>query len=145
MIINTRDFGHVEISQEDIIYFPEGIYGFENTKEFVILKIDDETQFYCLQAVNEVYPRLVITNPEIIMPGYSPAIGKEILDKLGAKSPLELRFFVVAVIPANIRDITVNLKSPIVLNIRKNIAMQVVLDNTDYKIRHRIFSESEGG
>ena len=34
--IQTRDFGQQEILEEDIIYFPNGIFAFENCKRFVL-------------------------------------------------------------------------------------------------------------
>lgn len=36
MKINTRDFGEVEITKDDIIKFEEKIYGFEEYIDFII-------------------------------------------------------------------------------------------------------------
>ncbi len=38
MIIETMDFGFVEIREEDIINFPLGVYAFREHKKFVVLQ-----------------------------------------------------------------------------------------------------------
>jgi len=40
---------------------------------------------------------------------------------------------------------TANLKGPIVINAKKNIAMQVILDKEDYKTKHYILEEMQKG
>ena len=43
MILNTKNFGQVEVAEQDILKFEYGIPGFENMTQFVILgKTDDE-------------------------------------------------------------------------------------------------------
>ena len=37
--INTRDFSEVEISDDMIMKFPEGVFAFEEYKEFVLLSL----------------------------------------------------------------------------------------------------------
>ena len=38
MLIKTKDFDYVDISENDIIAFPNGIYGFDGVDKFVLLK-----------------------------------------------------------------------------------------------------------
>ena len=42
-----------------------------------------------------------------------------------------------------IKDSVVNMKSPIVINPENNLAKQVILENTDYPIRHNLFGDFE--
>ena len=35
MVIETREFGFIEIDEKDIIHFPYGIYGFEDIKDYM--------------------------------------------------------------------------------------------------------------
>jgi flagellar assembly factor FliW len=142
MIINTREFGHIEIDEKDIIHFPFGLYSFEDVKDYVILKNDEEeSPVLWLQATHDVYPSFVILDSNFVVDEYDPKITDENLNQLGASSLNELRFFVIAVVADDIKDMTVNLKSPIVLNIEKNIAIQVILENPEYSVRHYIFEQ----
>jgi flagellar assembly factor FliW len=144
MIFNTSSFGYVEIEDTEIINFPEGIYAFGNVKEFAILKQneDEESPIMWLQAIKDEHLSFVVINPSLFIEDYHPNISEDVFKKLGVINLEDLRYFVIAIVPKNINDMTVNLKSPIIVNSVKNIAMQVILDNSDYPIRYRVFEKS---
>ena len=50
LVANTR-FGDLEISEEQIIYFPKGIIGFEGLERYVLLNATDKVSW--LQSVDE--------------------------------------------------------------------------------------------
>jgi len=144
MIIQTRDFEWVEISPEDVICFPEGIPAFEEEKEFVLLSGNDEgNPFLWLQSVTHETPCFIVINPFVIWQDYKPLIPPRIMKKLEVSTEEALRYLVIAVVPPNIREITVNLRSPIVINSAKNLAMQVVLEQGNYGIRHPLFEDEK--
>jgi flagellar assembly factor FliW len=143
MIVETAEFGYVEVSKEDIIHFPEGIYGLEDIKEYVFLQKNDlNVPIVWMQAVSNKHIRLVVLDPLFIVDSYEPVIPDEILTKLGAESLSPLVFYVIAVVPKDIRDMTVNLKSPIVINPQTRKAYQVILENPAYQVRHLVFRDS---
>jgi flagellar assembly factor FliW len=51
----------------------------------------------------------------------------------------QLRLLLIAIVPQNIKDITVNLKSPVVVNMGKRLAVQAILENSAYPVRYRLF------
>lgn len=143
MIVETAEFGYVKVAKEDIIYFPEGIYGLEDIKEYVFLQKNDlNVPIVWMQAVSNKHIRLVVLDPLFIVDSYEPVIPDEILTKLGAESLSPLVFYVIAVVPKDIRDMTVNLKSPIVINPQTRKAYQVILENPAYQVRHLVFRDS---
>lgn len=144
MIIQTRDFELVEISEEDIIRFPDGILAFEETKDYVLLSGNEEgNPFLWLQAVHSETPCFIVINPYVIWHDYKPVIPPGALKKMQVTSVDFLRYLVIAVVPKNVREMTVNLRSPIVINSEKNIAMQVVLEQGGYGIRHPLFEDEK--
>lgn len=143
MIIETKDFGAVEISEQDIIHFPQGLYAFENVKDFVILKPDGENTVMRLQSVHGENPRFILFDPFFILHDYSPEITQDTLDALKASGPQDISVFAIAVIPENFRDATVNLKSPLLVNFEKRLGMQAILDGSDYSISFPIFGAEE--
>ncbi|MGI5891276.1 MAG: flagellar assembly protein FliW [Bacillota bacterium] len=144
MEITTKDFGIINIKEQEIIHFPKGIFSFEEAKKFIFINSDDYSAI-CLQAVDNVDPRFIVFNPLDIMEDYSPMLPEGVMQQLEATSLDELCFFVIAVIPQKIQDMTVNLKSPIVVNPYKRLGMQVILENQDYQIRHSVYDEKERG
>lgn len=145
MVIQTKDFGAVEVSEQDIIHFPQGIYAFEDVKEYVVLKPDGENTIMRLQSVHGEHPRFIIFDPFFILDDYTPEITKDMLHTLKASSPKDISIFVIAVIPEKFHDATVNLKSPLLVNFDSHLGMQAILDGSDYSISYPIFSAEEEG
>ncbi len=142
--IKTKDFGTIQVGDEEIVHFPEGLFSFEEEKEFVFIKNDAYAAIW-LQSARGEDPRFIVFDPLDIMKEYSPCLPGGVLETLEAESIETLCFFVIAVIPKDIRAITVNLKSPVVVNPEKRLAMQVILENEDYGVRHRISEKPERG
>jgi flagellar assembly factor FliW len=144
MIVETTEFGLIEIDEDDIIHFPEGICGLEDIKNYVFLEKNEiDVPIVWMQAINNKHIRFVVFDPMFIVDKYQPVISDEILKKLNASSLDEIRYYVIAVVPKNIKDMTVNLKSPIVINPESKIAYQVILENPEYNVRHFVFGDSE--
>lgn len=146
MIIKTNQFGYLEIPEEEIITFPEGLYGFESIKEYVILgKVGDDNPFKWLQAVNDPDVCFVVIDPVSFKKDYAPVISENIYNQLDVKDPKEIRILSIVVIPRDASRMTANLKSPIIINARKNIALQVILEQEEYSTRQYILEEIKKG
>ena len=142
MRINTAVLGQIDVDDDHIFHLPDGLYGFEHEDNYALItKQDDGVTLMWLQAVNASAPCFVVFNPFDVMDGYSPVLEKSDLSFLGAKDVSELMFFVIAVVPEDLEKITVNLKSPVVVNKNDKRARQVILANRDYPIKFPLFSE----
>ena len=145
MLIHTKDYDFVTVKDEDIIDFPEGVYAFENSKRFVVLDTNSNAGIMQLQSVKAQTPRFIILDPFLFLEDYAPIVSEESMKKLKADSLEQLNFFVIAVIPENIGLTTVNLKSPVVINFKERVGMQVMLDNPEYSVRFRLFDQERAG
>lgn len=139
MQIETRDFGPVEITENEIIQFPDGIYGFDNSKRFALLDTGSSAGVMHLQCVDSPTPRFIVLDPFMILEDYAPNLPAEALKNLKADSIEALSLLVIAVIPEDFKASTVNLKSPIAINFKEHLGMQVILGNRDYSVRFRLF------
>lgn len=140
MLIETRDFGPVEITEDEIIQFPDGIYGFDDSRRFALLDTGSSAGMMHLQCVDSPTPRFIVLDPFMILEDYAPELPADALKKLRADTLEELSLFVIAVIPQDFRSSTVNLKSPIAINFKEHLGMQVILGNRDYSVRFRLFN-----
>lgn len=142
MLVNTAVLGPMEVAGEQIFSMPEGPYGFDLGGEFALVKQEDEdVTLMWFQSANGELPCFVVFNPFDIIDGYDPVIEGPDLKALGCREDDKLEFLVIAVIPDDITKITVNLKSPIVLNSRTKIARQVILSNKNYPINFSLVEE----
>lgn len=143
MKIETRDFGILEIEEEHVIQFSQPIFGFEEYRRFVLINDSNMGNGICwLQSVEEKQVCFIMLNPLEIKPDYAPAVNDEVLDQLKAEPDDELDCWVLLVIGKTFKQSTANLKSPIIVNHKANLAVQVILDQ-DYAIRQPVIGEGE--
>jgi len=135
----TKHFGEVEYEAEAAIGFPEGLPGFAEEKEFVLLNPDEDGQFVWLQSAANGDLAFALMNVYSILPDYNPLVDREQMESLGPVEGNVLEVYNVAVIPRNIREMRVNLRAPIVINRATHTGKQVILNNDEYSVRYMVF------
>ena len=148
MKLNTRDFGEIEIDEQKIINFPEGLLGFEKEKQFIIINPEDEdSPFQWLQSIKDPNLAFVIINPFSIYDDYDIIIPKTAQKKLKIKNQKDISVYSIVVVPEDIEKMTANLLGPIIINIDKRLGKQVILDDSRYSTKHYIFPQKskDGG
>lgn len=145
MEISTKYFDGISVSKDDIIFFEQGIFGFETFKEFVLLDFEpDNDNVMCLQSVQESQLAFVIMNPYNIKAAYSPSLSESDIKSLGIDEATKgVLYYVICVVKDEILDSTVNLRCPIVINPESKKAKQLILDNEDYTFKHKLGQLSE--
>ena len=141
MEVTTRDFGIIQIEDDSVYSFPHGVYGFEDPLSFAVFMHEEEgVSFVYLQAVHSAHPCFLVFSPWDMIPGYSPHMSEDDLRFFQADSEKDLIFLLIATVPADdVRKLSVNAKSPVVLNPLRMIGRQVILLNEDYSVRCRPF------
>lgn len=142
-IIKTRDFNEVSITEESIINFPEGLYGFEDHRKFALIAPSGENKFpMWLQSIDELNPCFIVFDPLSVKDDYGVDISPREQEILELEDKDDIRCVVIAVIPDDYTKATVNLKCPVLINIKKNIGMQIILDD-ELSIREPLFKKKE--
>ncbi len=144
MEINTRDFGLVQVDEEAIYEFPEGVYGFEGDKHFAVFEktLEEDLSLLYLQSLENSIPCFLVFDPTKYYPSYAPEIDKEDLSEFSTTDLEELIFLVIATIPDSVTELSMNIKSPIVLDPQTRKAKQIILKNKDYSIKYQPFKRS---
>ncbi len=142
MRLKTKHFDEIEIDEEKIIYFKDGIPGFEEIKKYIVLFDGDENSpFRWLQAVDDGQLAFAVADPFMIVNDYDIEIPQEVVDVLEIQSPVDVMILSILVVPEDLSKISMNLKAPIVINTKNKMGMQVVLDTDRYSVRHYIVEE----
>ncbi len=142
MILNTRNFGEIDINEDKIINFPDGILAFEDNKRFIIINNEDESNpFEWLQSIDDTDLAFVIINPFIFKKDYDINIPEKVVNKLKIESEKDVLIYSIIVVPEDINNITANLAGPIIININEKLGKQIVLEDKRYNSKHRIFDE----
>ncbi len=141
MVVNTTRFGPIEISNDDILTFSEGLLGFNDLGQFVLLDDPNDEIFAWLQSCDEPSIAFPVLEPELFEENYALQMTKSDLQSLEATDETSLRSFCIITIPEDPARMTANLKAPVVVNIAKRIARQCVLQNNKLEIREPIFAK----
>jgi flagellar assembly factor FliW len=138
MKINTTRFGEIEVEDGKIITTFGGFIGFENQYRFVILEYLKDSQFKWIQSINEPGLAFVIADPWYFFKDYDFEISDEDQKEIEIEKPDDIVVLAIATIPEDIVNTTLNLLSPLVINIKKMIAKQIILYNSKYTTKHKI-------
>ncbi|HAN43924.1 MAG TPA: flagellar assembly protein FliW [Ruminococcaceae bacterium] len=148
MKINTRDFGEIDVNEDDILTFPFGLYGFEELRKFALLT-DPEKQLegvYWLQSLEEPNLCFIVFNPCDLISDYKPKLSAYELDSIELCDFDKMQYFCIAVIRNDFYKSTINLFAPIVVNLQTNVAKQIISESDTYSMRHPLsaFLPKEG-
>lgn len=141
MLIQTTRFGSVQITQEDIIEFVEGILGFADLRKFVLLDDPNDEIFAWLQSCENPNIAFPVLEPELFAQSYQVVLTKHDVESLQMSANDRTRYFCIITIPEDARQMTANMKAPVVINIEKRIARQIVLQDNHLAIKEPIFSK----
>ena len=139
MMIATKYFGEIDVTEDEMIKFPEPILGFESSSGYILVRFYDEPDsFLCLQSTSDSETAFVLVDPTYIVENYTATLNPDDLRILQANDDTPLAFYVIAVIRDEWRESTVNLRCPVVVNTEKKIGKQVIMEDTSYSMRHLI-------
>jgi len=141
MVVNTTRFGPIDVSTDDILQFEEGLLGFNDLTRFVLLDDPSDDIFAWLQSCDEPSIAFPVLEPELFEDKFELNLSKSDLASLKADTETNLRSFCIITIPEDPARMTANLKAPVVVNIEKRVAKQVVLQDNRLEIREPIFSK----
>jgi flagellar assembly factor FliW len=143
MKVNTKAFGLIDVDEKQKINFPEGLFGFEDYNDYVLLDAEKEP-FFWLQCVNEQDIAFILVNPFLFRHDYEVNIANEELAKIGITSPENALIFAIVTIPQGGNPMTANLQGPLVINKADMKGMQAVLSDPRWKTKHDIIAELSG-
>ena len=142
--INTVRFGELEIEEDKIVQFNEGIPAFDDEHEFVLLPYESDSPYTFLQSVKTPELAFMMAVPFVFFPDYEFQLEDEVTKKLGIKTSEDVLIYVLITIPGGeIKNMTANLVAPVVISKRTFLAKQVVLEKSKYTTKHRLFKEKE--
>ncbi|MDD3138423.1 MAG: flagellar assembly protein FliW [Lachnospiraceae bacterium] len=142
MKLNTRIFGEIEVEEDKVIHFVNGIIGFPELKEFALV-FDEEkgnsSEIRWMQSIQEPNFAIPVIDPLTIRSDYNPVVEDELLTSVGEIRPEELLVLVTITVPADITQMSINLKAPIIINAASKKACQIIVEGDDYQVKYPIY------
>ena len=147
MKLLTKYFGEIEYDADDCLAFPNGLYGFEDEQEFLLLPFEgSQATLLCLQSTKTPTLAFILMDPFSLQADYSPELRPAELAALGVSESCELCYYVMCVVKNPVASSTVNLKCPVAIHPDTRISAQVILETGSYEMRHLLseFKSNEG-
>jgi flagellar assembly factor FliW len=139
--VNTTRFGELQVNKEDVISLPEGLLGFENLKKFFVVDPGDSTLILWLQSIEDEKIAFPIIEPKIFKPDYVAKLLPADMNSVELESLAQAKIYSILTIPADITQMSANLKAPIVINNEKKVAKQIVLQDSKLSVRYEMYKD----
>lgn len=142
MLVKTKYFGEIELTEEKIITLDRGLMGFEEYKRYTILydcEKEGGTNIMWFQSVDEQGLVLPMINPLIVKDDYNPVVEDELLGQLGEITEENLVILLTMTVPENIEEMSVNLKAPVIINADTRKGVQIIVENQDYEVKYKVY------
>ncbi len=144
MLVKTKHFGEIDLDESKIIYFENGILGFEDFKKYTLLFDSEEgerPEISWLQSLEEPALALPVISPFLVMKDYNPEVDDELLKQLGDLNDDNIIVLISITVPSDITKITANLKAPFIINSDSRKGVQIIAENSDYEVKYRFYEE----
>lgn len=142
MEINTRIFGVVEIAEDKIITFENGIIGFPELKRFTLIHDEEKgtgAGIRFLQSLDEPAFAMPVMDPLLVKEDYDPEVNDELLTSAGNLTEDNILVLVTVTVPSDLTKMSVNLQGPLVINVEEHKACQIIVDGSDYPVKFPIY------
>ncbi|HZG71728.1 MAG TPA: flagellar assembly protein FliW [Chondromyces sp.] len=139
MRIETKYHGQVEVEEKDILIFNQGIPGFVDEKEFVLLAFPDNDVFFVLQSIKTPTLGFIVASPFSFFPDYDIQLDDATVEVLELEKAEDAVVYTILTVREPFNETTANLQAPIIVNAKNNQAKQAILNDSRYQTRHSIF------
>lgn len=144
MLVQTRHFGEVDLDENKIITFEDGLIGFENCKRYTILYNNEDegnNTISWLQSLDMPELSLPVISPLAVLADYNPIVEDEVLMPLGNLTEDNVIILLTLSVPSDITKMSANLKAPLVINAETKKGCQIIAENPDYVIKYNIYEQ----
>lgn len=126
--VRTDRFGDIEVADDEVVSFPEGLPAFETVTEVVLLPVDEDGLFFWMQAITDPAIAFLALTPWPLFPDYD--VDLPLLDQAELELEDAAEAIVLCLITSHDRPrrLTANLAGPVVINQRNRRGRQVILE-----------------
>ncbi len=141
MLVKTKFFGEIDLPEDKIVTLERGLIGLEQYKKYTILYDceKEEANISWFQSVEEPTLALPVIKPWLVKEDYNPVVEDELLTGLGDLTEENLVILLTMTVPEDIKQMSVNLMAPIIINADTRKGTQIVVENADYEVKYKIY------
>jgi flagellar assembly factor FliW len=127
-------------SKDSIIRFEEGLIGFSDCKDFVLMENEQIAPLRRLQSTEREDVGFFVLDPVLIMPNYYDLIPTRDWESLGLQYDGAKIVLAICILGSTPGDSTGNLQAPILINYTQMVGKQVILTESNLSSRHPLLA-----
>jgi flagellar assembly factor FliW len=136
--LQSSRFGQLELPEEAILEFPNGLIGLGGSR-YALLARADEALFAWLHSIDDPDLALPVTSPWQFFEDYAVDLSDADVERTGIVDPSKASVYVTVRAGTTLKDFSANLRAPIlVLNGR---GFQVINQDAEAPVRAALFAE----
>lgn len=137
MELTTKYFANMQYTEDEVINFKDGIFGFTDYKKYLLIRFDNKNDsIICLQSIDEPNIAFIMINPYKFIEKYDVILSEEDLKELEISESDSILVYNICVVNDLISESTANLKCPILVNSQTRLAKQIILEDSSYPFKY---------
>jgi len=132
-----NDNGH---AKDAVIRFDEGLVGFAESKNFVLMENQDIAPLRLLRSTGSADISFLVLDPKLRISDYYTQIPAREWESIGITDPNKRLAFVIVNIGLNPKESTGNFQAPLLINYETMTGRQVILTDSGFCLRHPLVS-----
>jgi len=124
------------------VSFPWGMPGLDQDRYIVTVPVPG-MPFYFLRGADRPEVGIMLVNPFAVFREYEFDLSEEVAGQLKITEPGQVAVLCTVNTSRGFESATANMMAPIVINIEKMLARQVVLHDSGYSLRQPLFPNTE--
>ena len=138
MQVETERFGPLQVPEDRVLTFADGLPGFADARQFTLVDGRDEGVLYWLQSMEDPALAFLCAVPWVFFPDYAPELSDDDQEALGLEKADDAMVLSILSVHREQQSITANLLGPIVVNQLTRQGRQVVLTGDDYPVQAQL-------
>lgn len=136
--IESTRFGKLEIADEAVIEFPDGLIGMGGTR-YTLIAREESDAFYWLHSLDDPALAIPVTNPFRFFADFALELSDAEADRIGVHDASEANVYVTVRAGEELGDFAANLLAPILIS--RGRGWQVINEAPGMPVRAPLFAE----
>ena len=125
-------------SKDAVIHFEEGLIGFSEHKDFVLMENDSLAPFRLLQSIESPQVGFLVLEATTLVKDYYSLVPAREWESLGVEGKTKPLAFVIVVIGSTPEASTGNFQAPLLVNCEKMVGKQIILTDSGFSVRQQL-------
>ena len=136
--IDSTRFGSIEIQDEAVIEFPNGLIGLTGQR-YALVAREENGAFQWLHSLDDASLAIPVTNPFVFFQSYEVEISSAEADRIGITDPEQADVYVTVRAGEQLEDFRANLRAPILITAGRGY--QLINEADDAPVRAPLFDQ----